>query len=282
MQTTPSREPRTAILALTAFLAILVILSPSPAAAQGGPPNWPPELKNLQIFSPDTPPAELIDKMKGFTAALGVRCQFCHVGEEGQPIFTFDFASDEKPEKEAARLMLRMVQSINEDHLSKLEGDEPVLEVQCITCHRGTAHPEQLHDLLVRVATTDGANAAVAKYAELRERHYGGQSYDFAEQTLVRAAGMLAVKGDVETASSLIQLNLEHFPESAMTFGALAQLRQLQGDNEAAIVALKKVLELEPENGRVQAMLQELQELQKAQEIEQMEGSEEESGEPKR
>lgn len=30
--------------------------------------------------------------MRNITGALGVRCQFCHVGEEGMPLERFDFA----------------------------------------------------------------------------------------------------------------------------------------------------------------------------------------------
>ena len=51
--------------------------------------------------------------MRNFTSALGVRCQFCHVGQEGQPLAPFDFASDQKRNKLVARQMLRMVAEIN-------------------------------------------------------------------------------------------------------------------------------------------------------------------------
>ena len=33
--------------------------------------------------------------MPGFTRALGVRCSYCHVGEEGESLSTYDFASDD-------------------------------------------------------------------------------------------------------------------------------------------------------------------------------------------
>ena len=51
--------------------------------------------------------------MKFFAQSLGVRCTFCHVGIEGQPLSTFDFASDAKKEKLTARKMLVMVHRIN-------------------------------------------------------------------------------------------------------------------------------------------------------------------------
>lgn len=40
--------------------------------------------------------------MRGFTRALGLRCSHCHVGEEGAPLATYDFAADEKPLKARA------------------------------------------------------------------------------------------------------------------------------------------------------------------------------------
>lgn len=35
-----------------------------------------------------------------FTRALGLRCQFGHVGEEGMPLEKFDFAANAKPGKQ--------------------------------------------------------------------------------------------------------------------------------------------------------------------------------------
>jgi len=42
-----------------------------------------------------------------------VRCQCCHVGEEGQPLAQFDLVSDTKRSKVVARQMMLMVQEIN-------------------------------------------------------------------------------------------------------------------------------------------------------------------------
>lgn len=51
--------------------------------------------------------------MRNVTIGLGVRCQFCHIGEEGQPLAQFDFASDQKRTKVIARQMMRMMQEVN-------------------------------------------------------------------------------------------------------------------------------------------------------------------------
>lgn len=105
--------------------------SPTPAAA--------PQFKNLQIFPKDITRDQLIGNMKGFSQALGVRCIHCHVGEEGKPLSTFDFASDAKKEKLVARKMLAMVHRINAEDFGV--NDYKDVKVTCFTCHRGATKP---------------------------------------------------------------------------------------------------------------------------------------------
>ncbi len=85
-----------------------------------GPP------KNLKILKMEGP--ELIRTMNAYRMALGVRCDYCHV--QG------DFASDENPKKNTARMMITMVQEINGKFL---DGKE---HVTCYTCHRGEVQPK--------------------------------------------------------------------------------------------------------------------------------------------
>ena len=61
--------------------------------------------------------------MRAYSTALGVQCNHCHI--QG------DFASDENPHKDIARMMITMTQEIN----AKFEGD--TAHVSCFTCHRG-------------------------------------------------------------------------------------------------------------------------------------------------
>jgi hypothetical protein len=111
----------------------------APASAQKFPPD---KFVNLQVFPTDVKPDVLIQAMKNFTRALGVRCQFCHVGVEGQPLTEFDFVSDTNPNKNAARMMMRMAAEINAS-LTKQWPDAPSegRQVTCFTCHRGAQHP---------------------------------------------------------------------------------------------------------------------------------------------
>ena len=113
----------------------------APLAAQQ---KFPPDkFVNLQVFPKDTRPDVLVAAMKNFTRALGVRCPYCHVGEEGMPLEKFDFAADTKPNKEIARSMVRMVADINAQ-VTKAIPDAPAkgYQVTCFTCHRGAEHPQ--------------------------------------------------------------------------------------------------------------------------------------------
>lgn len=95
--------------------------------------------RNLQVLPGDIGADELWETMKSFYFGTGLRCSACHVGEEGQPLTGYDFASDEVALKQTARQMLRMVNAINNEHLAPL-GPERA-EVNCATCHRGERLP---------------------------------------------------------------------------------------------------------------------------------------------
>lgn len=82
--------------------------------------------------------------MTGFTRSLGVRCQYCHVGEEGADFLTWDFASDAKPMKATTRGMMEMTWQINTQTLPTIEtlGGAEDWRVTCWTCHRGATTPD--------------------------------------------------------------------------------------------------------------------------------------------
>ena len=225
-----------------------------PASGQG----WPPEIKNLQVLSSDTPVGEVIGHMRAYAMALGVRCQHCHVGEEGQPIQSFDFASDEKPAKQTARTMLKMTQSINADHVGTL-GIDNAVQVRCVTCHRGTTRPEQLSTLLESTATTEGIDAALAKYQELRDEYHGSATYDFSEISLIQAGEALIAQERVDDAIKLLELNLEHHPTSQWTASTLVGAYEQLGRKADAIALLKRLLEDNPDNPRIKQQLERLE-----------------------
>lgn len=124
---------------LRVVVALSVFQLVSLAAAQ-----VPDQFSNLKVLPKDISKAELVETMKGFTRALGVRCSNCHRGEEGQPLTSYDFASDERRMKQNARIMLQMVHEINAKSVSRvqLEAGARPLTVTCYTCHRGKKEPK--------------------------------------------------------------------------------------------------------------------------------------------
>lgn len=104
----------------------------------------PDKFTNLKVLPKEITRAELVETMKGFAMGLGVRCSSCHMGEEGKPLNTYDFTSDEKRMKQNARIMLQMVRNINEKDISRIQledGAKPVTAT-CFSCHRGKKQPE--------------------------------------------------------------------------------------------------------------------------------------------
>lgn len=116
-----------------AFLAAVATAQPTPA------PTAAPQYKNLQVLPKDITQDQLFPIMKSFAQALGVRCVHCHVGEDGKPLSTFDFASDAKQQKLTARKMLVMVHRINEQDFGVKDFKD--VKVTCFTCHRGSTKP---------------------------------------------------------------------------------------------------------------------------------------------
>ena len=117
-------------------LGIVVIVG---IAAVPAPAN---EYKNLKVLPKDISTKDLSRIMiDDFEDGLGVSCGFCHAEEKDS--HKLDYASDEKPEKEIARLMMKMTLDVNEKYFQvthPLIGDS-TLAITCITCHKGQPRP---------------------------------------------------------------------------------------------------------------------------------------------
>lgn len=89
--------------------------------------------KNIKILK-DVPAARMLRMMDmGYSRALGVSCDHCHVEDR--------WDADEKRPKLAAREMMNMTAQIN-DLLIKMENiDNTEPAVNCTTCHRGFVKP---------------------------------------------------------------------------------------------------------------------------------------------
>lgn len=239
----------------TWFMLLILALAASPIAAQ-----IPEKFENLKVLPQDISQSDLIDRMRDMATALGARCHFCHVGEPGASLQGYDFASDEKATKVTARVMLRMVAEINGELLPRIGKERAALiEVRCETCHHGQSRPRSLEQVLAEVVESDGVEAAVARYRELRERYYGSHTYDFRDWRLLSLAESLAGRDQVDAAHRFVDLNLELHPDHGMSHFTRGQLLQRQGDREKAIASYRKAAELMPEMApRIQAMIEEL------------------------
>ena len=108
------------------------------------PKTTPPgKWKNLKVLPQDISEDSLKLVMRFYSSSLGVKCGFCHaMGSNGHP----DFPSDDKPEKNIARYMMKMTTEINTNYFNfkKVANPDTIRVVTCYTCHNGDAHPEKL------------------------------------------------------------------------------------------------------------------------------------------
>ena len=239
------------------FLVGLAALAIPAALASQAPGRWPPDsLVNVQVIPRTTPVMEVVGAMRNIAFGLGVRCQFCHVGEEGMPLERFDFASDEKRTKLVARQMMRMVQEINR-RLDTIPGRTSAgLQVSCATCHRGVSRPLPLATLLADAALAAGSDSAIRAYRNLRQRYYGRDAYDFGEASLNTAAFRLGRAGKYEDAFALLVLNEEMFPNSSGMYVFRGNISLMKGDTTAAAAAFREAVRRDPSNGEARGRLQ--------------------------
>lgn len=105
--------------------------APLPPAEAGGA-SATASYKNVQVLT-DVSAAEFMRLQQAITQWVSPKqgCAFCHVAG--------DDASDAKPEKQVARLMLRMVRHVNADWRQHVQP----AGVTCYTCHRGQPVPAE-------------------------------------------------------------------------------------------------------------------------------------------
>ncbi len=95
---------------------------------------------NLQVLPRDMSAASVGKLMRRFEQDLGVKCSHCHV--ENPQTQKIDYASDENPRKQSARIMISMVNDINDKYLAQLGGDTRyAVPVTCGNCHQGQTSP---------------------------------------------------------------------------------------------------------------------------------------------
>jgi hypothetical protein len=95
--------------------------------------------RNLQVLPKNLSGAEVGRLMKQFREDLGVACSYCHA--ESPQTQKLDYASDENPTKQTARLMIVMLNDINNKYMAQLGDRRYVVPVSCGSCHQGQSNP---------------------------------------------------------------------------------------------------------------------------------------------
>lgn len=226
------------------------------------PGKFPPDsLINVKVIPKTTPVIEVVGMMRNFAGNLGVRCQYCHVGEEGMPLARFDFAKDEKRPKLVARQMMRMVEEINRrvDTLPHgTDHEHQAVQVTCATCHRGVSRPVPLFQLIVDAATKAGADSAIRLYRSLRQRYYGRDAYDFGEGSLNTAAFRIGRANKVDDALAVLRMNEELFPNSSGMSVFRGNINLMKGDTTAAAAAYREAVRRDSTNAEARGRLRDI------------------------
>lgn len=101
--------------------------------------------ENLKVLPKNITKEDLDKVMESYEKALGVECRYCHVKSKVDTT-QWNYPSDEKPEKEITRKMMKMTEKINQEFFEykmTYKPDElPLLAVSCNTCHAGSPRPE--------------------------------------------------------------------------------------------------------------------------------------------
>lgn len=247
------------LLRFAAATLVVIAASVSPLGAQ-----IPERFENLQVLPRDIPRDTLVDIMRGFTAALGVRCTYCHLEREGTPPagvargLNLAFASDSLANKRIARAMMRMADSINTRFLASIpDRDSPPTDVTCMTCHRGMSKPMTIQQVILATTQRQGVDSAIARYRLLRSEMDAGR-FDFREQPVTDAARQLSEDGRHDDAIKLLQMLQEFYPNSVNIDLQLAETFIAKGDRDAGIARLRAVLAKNPNDRRARQRLQQL------------------------
>jgi len=207
------------------------------------------KFENLKILPKNITKEKLDDIMHSFTDGLGVNCEFCHVRNEVTD--KMEFSKDTKTAKNKARVMLKMTMAINKNYLSKLSKySDNIMQVKCVTCHRGNKEPKMLQDVLYRTINKKGIDEAISTYHKLHDEYYGGFTYDFKDHTLVELVQMLNKDKKYDDALKMAQLNIDMYPKSGVAYYGIGIVYAAKGDKENAIKNYKKAIDLMPRAAR--------------------------------
>jgi hypothetical protein len=110
----PGAAVKPSYVATFALFLCLPLVAQQPAdptqatpAAPAKRPNIPDHFTNLTVLPTTITKPELMGLMKQFAVTIKVRCSYCHAVSDD--LSEGSFASDEKPTKEEARKLMRLI-----------------------------------------------------------------------------------------------------------------------------------------------------------------------------
>ncbi len=99
---------------------------------------------------------------------------------------------------------------------------------------------------LTEVLETDGTEAAIARYRQLKIQEPG--SWTFAENELNMLGYQLLARDRIDEAIAMFELNVEAYPAGFNTYDSLGEAYAVKGDTERAIQLYRRSVELNPDN----------------------------------
>lgn len=218
--------------------------------------SWDNPKTNLKVFPDSIKGHELRKQMVGFSQSLGVRCWYCHDDTKGKDLNDIDFASDKKPQKQIAREMIRMSGTINGEHMPKVKLiNSDASNVACMTCHRGYPKPQHLYQVLMESYDAGGVSAAINKYDELKEKYYGGFTFDFRENSLNFFGYQILNRNNLQDALQVFKLNAELYPNSYNVYDSLGDVYYKMEQYKLALDNYNKSLSINSSNKNAREMV---------------------------
>jgi hypothetical protein len=126
------------------FLLVLTLMGTLVIQSFHVQQQQPRKLKNIKVFPASFTYEQVDHAMDQFKVDLGVKCNYCHAPDKDNPRRN-DLPSDDNPNKDIARQMMRMTEEMNRKYIATIkhtEQDTAMIQlVTCNTCHRGAPKP---------------------------------------------------------------------------------------------------------------------------------------------
>jgi hypothetical protein len=145
----------------TTWQSALVLGAACLTTAANTPSSEPasaPKPKNLRVLPANSSAADIKSLMEQYGDELGVKCEYCHTRNAGTQ--SLDYASDDNPAKQTARVMIAMLNEINTKYLAQLDDQKYAVLVSCGNCHRGHVDPPEFEPAMAAAASAPGRGGA--------------------------------------------------------------------------------------------------------------------------